>query len=216
MAQFNTEITSPGLPVTPASGAHDVVRLQEWLVVHGINVGSNAGVPPGSPAAAGIDGGFGNGTQAGCSAFAAANGLANGAVDAVFWQKLTGGMAAAFSFRSTMPKIEDAVVETAESIKEKPPRRAAGRQPAVGQDKFGPWVRAYCLGQSVECVSGIAVGEEAFAAFNRSGPSTSIRPRYCRCSCPRSSRPPRTRAGSCRERAERPSRRARSSSSREC
>jgi len=174
MVQFNTEITSPGLPVTPASGAHDVVRLQEWLVVHGVNVGSNPGVPPGSPAAAGIDGGFGNGTQAGCSAFAAANGLPNGAVDAVFWQKLTGGMAAAFSFRSTKPKIEDAVVETAElHLKEKPleARRMVGNQ-LLGQDNSGPWVRAYCLGQSVEWCQGAASQwvKQAFAALNRPVP----------------------------------------------
>jgi hypothetical protein len=171
MAHFNTEITAPSLPIAPASDPRDVIRLQEWLVVHKINVGSNPATPSGSPAAAGIDGGFGSGTQAGCDAFAAANGLASGAVDAAFWQKLTGGMAAAFSHRSAKADISSAVVDTAEiHLAQKPleARRQAGSQ-LLGKDNSGPWVRAYCLGQSVEWCQGAASQwvKQAFAALGQ-------------------------------------------------
>jgi hypothetical protein len=143
MAQFDIEITPPDLPIAANSGSHEVRRLQEWLVVRGLNIGANPGAPSSSPAAAGIDGGFGAGTQAGCDAFAEANGLANGAVDMAFWQALTGGMEAAFTFRSARSAIGDAVMETARMhLAQKPieaRRLVNGR--LIGQDNTGPWVR---------------------------------------------------------------------------
>jgi hypothetical protein len=174
MAQFDIEIAPPNLPITANSGGHDVIRLQEWLVVRGIIVGSNPGAPPSSPAAAGIDGGFGAGTRTGCDAFAAANGLANGTVDAAFWQALTGGIEAAFTFRSARPAIGDAVMETARThLAQKPieaRRLVNGR--LIGQDNTGPWVRAYCSGVSDEWCQGAASQwvKQAFAALNRSPP----------------------------------------------
>lgn len=171
MAQFQLEVAPPPLPITAASGSHDIVRLQEWLVVRGFNIGANPGAPIGSPAAAGIDGGFGPATQAACAAFAAANGLPNGTVDAAFWQVLTSGLLAAFNFRSSQPAIGDAVIETARAhLAQKPiesRRLVNGR--LLGQDNSGPWVRAYCLGLSDEWCQGAASQwvKQAFAALNR-------------------------------------------------
>ena len=171
MAQFNIEVTPPGLPITASSGRNDVVRLQEWLVASGINVGANPGAPSTLPAAAGIDGGFGSQTAAGCSAFAAANGLANGTVDAAFWRALTAGMGSAFSFRSTQPAVGAAVVETAQAHFARKPLEARrlvnGR--LIGKDNSGPWVRAYCAGVSDEWCQGAASQwvTQAFAALNR-------------------------------------------------
>ena len=171
MAQFNIEVTPPGLPITASSGRNDVVRLQEWLVASGINVGANPGAPSTLPAAAGIDGGFGSQTAAGCSAFAAANGLANGTVDAAFWRALTAGMGSAFSFRSTQPAVGAAVVETAQAHFARKPLEARrlvnGR--LLGKDNSGPWVRAYCAGVSDEWCQGAASQwvTQAFAALNR-------------------------------------------------
>jgi hypothetical protein len=174
MAQFDIEITPPDLPITANSGSHDVRRLQEWLVVRGLVIGANPGAPSSSAAAAGIDGGFGAATQAGCDAFAEANGLANGTVDAAFWQALTGGMEAAFTFRSARSAIGDAVMETARMhLAQKPieaRRLVNGR--LIGQDNTGPWVRAYCFGESDEWCQGAASQwvKQAFAALNRPPP----------------------------------------------
>jgi peptidoglycan hydrolase-like protein with peptidoglycan-binding domain len=174
MPHFDKEIAAPVLPITAASSPSDVIRLQEWLVARGIDVGGNPSTPADRPAAAGIDGGFGNGTKAGCSAFATANGLASAIADAVFWQKLTGGMAAAFSFRSTRPDIGSAIMETAQIHFDQKPleaRRKNGSQ-WLGQDNSGPWVRAYCLGLSVEWCQGAASQwvKQAFAALGRKPP----------------------------------------------
>ena len=99
MAQFQVEIAPPSLPITANSGGHDVIRLQEWLVVRGFNIGANPGVPLDNPAAAGIDGGFGPGTQAACTAFAMANAPAtNGEVDVAFWQAADGWHASCVHF----------------------------------------------------------------------------------------------------------------------
>jgi hypothetical protein len=174
MAQVDIEIAPPSLPIGGTSGGHDVIRLQEWLVVHGLNVGANPGIPLDQPAAAGIDGSFGSGTQAACTAFATANGLANGTVNVAFWQAITGGMQAAFTFRSGRPAIGDAVIETAQThLAQKPieaRRLVNGR--LIGQDNSGPWVRAYCLGQSVEWCQGAASQwvKQAFAALSRALP----------------------------------------------
>jgi peptidoglycan hydrolase-like protein with peptidoglycan-binding domain len=171
MAQVDIEIAPPSLPIGSTSGGHDVVRLQEWLVVHGLNVGANPGIPSDQPAAAGIDGSFGSGTQAACTAFAAANGLANGTVNVAFWQAITGGMQAAFAFRSGRSAIGDAVIETAQAHLVPKPLEARrlinGR--LIGQDNSGPWVRAYCLGQSVEWCQGAASQwvKQAFAALGQ-------------------------------------------------
>ena len=171
MAQFQVEIAPPSLPITASSGGHDVIRLQEWLVVRGFTVGANPGSPTGSAAAAGIDGGFGQNTQAACTAFAAANGLPNGTVNAAFWQALTGGMQAAFNFRSGQAAIGDALIETARThLAQKPiesRRLVNGR--LIGQDNSGPWVRAYCLGLSDEWCQGAASQwvKQAFGAQNR-------------------------------------------------
>lgn len=171
MAQCDVEIAPPVLPVTATSGGHDIVRLQEWLVARGVNAGTNPGAPSDSPAAAGIDGGFGPATQAACSAFAATSGLANGTVDAAFWQALTGGMQAAFGFRSTQAAVGPAVIETAQAhLAQKPiedRRLVNGR--LIGQDNSGPWIRAYCLGLSAEWCQGAASQwvRQAFAALGR-------------------------------------------------
>ena len=173
MAQYDVEIVPPGLPITASSGGHDVIRLQEWLVARGVNIGANPGAPIGSAAAAGIDGGFGAQTQAGCDSFATANTLA-GTVDAAFWQALTSGMRDAFTFRSTQPAVGAAVIETAQKhLAQKPieaRRLVNGR--LTGQDNSGPWVRAYCLGLSDEWCQGAASQwvKQAFTALNRPPP----------------------------------------------
>jgi hypothetical protein len=174
MAQVNVEITPPSLPITANSSGHDVVRLQEWLVVRGFNVGTNAGAPSDTPAAAGIDGGFGQGTKGGCDAFAEANKLASGTVDLAFWQALTNGMQGAFAFRSNQADIGAAVVETARHHLDQKPiearRLVNGR--LIGLDNSGPWVRAYCLGLSVEWCQGTASQwvKQAFTALGKTPP----------------------------------------------
>jgi hypothetical protein len=171
MAQFDVEIAPPTLPISSTSSPHDVVRLQEWLVVRALNVGANAGAPPSSPAAAGIDGGFGSGTSGACTAFAASNGLPDGTVNTAFWQALTGGMRAAFTYRSTHPNIGDAIIETAQThLAQKPlEARRLANGVLIGQDNSGPWVRAYCLGLSDEWCQGAASQwvKQAFAALDR-------------------------------------------------
>jgi peptidoglycan hydrolase-like protein with peptidoglycan-binding domain len=174
MAQFDIEIKPPAFPVKSDSSSRDIVRLQEWLVVRGLNVGTDPGADPRTARAAGIDGEFGNGTQGACNAFAAANGLANGTVDAAFWQKLTGGMEAAFKFRSTKPNVGDAIVETAQIHFDQKPLEARQKVGGgfVGLDNSGPWVRAYCLGHSAEWCQGAASQwvKQAFAALGRQVP----------------------------------------------
>lgn len=174
MSQHDLEISVPRLPITPNSPAHDVIRLQEWLVVRGFDVGANPGAPADLPAAAGVDGGFGAGTLAGCEAFARANGLSRQHVDREYWEHLTSGMRQAFSFKSTQARIGDAIVETAEAHLGHAPiearRLANGR--LVGLDNSGPWVRAYCSGLSVEWCQGAASQwvKQAFAALGASPP----------------------------------------------
>ena len=114
MAQFQVEVAPPSLAISPDSGGHEVIRLQEWLVVLGFDAAKNPGAPIGSAAAAGIDGGFGPGTLAACTAFGTNRGLPSNRVDAGFWEALTGGMRSAFSFRSGLPAIGDAAIETAQ------------------------------------------------------------------------------------------------------
>jgi peptidoglycan hydrolase-like protein with peptidoglycan-binding domain len=171
MAQFQVEVAPPSLPISADSGSHEVIRLQEWLVVLGFDVGANPGAPIGSAAAAGIDGGFGSGTLAACTAFGTSRGLQSNTVDAGFWEALTGGMQSAFSFHSGQPAVGDGVIETAQRhLAQKPiegRRLVNGR--LIGQDNSGPWVRAYCLGLSDEWCQGAASQwvKQAFAALNR-------------------------------------------------
>ena len=83
-------------------------------------------------------------------------------------------MRAAFTFRSSQTAIGDAVIETAQThLAQKPieaRRLVNGR--LIGQDNSGPWVRAYCLGQSVEWCQGAASQwvKQGFAALNRGLP----------------------------------------------
>lgn len=171
MAQFNTEIAAPALPIDATSSDKDILRLQEWLVVRGIGVGENANAAPGTAAAVGIDGDFGPSTLAGCATFAAAAGLPSAVVNAAFWQALTVGMAAAFAFRSAQPNVGDAVIETARAHLVQRPLEARRYVDSGlrGRDNSGPWVRAYCLGISDQWCQGAASQwvKQAFAALGR-------------------------------------------------
>ena len=82
MDQFSREIEAPTLPIDEHSSKQDIVRLQQWLVVRGFNVGEPPGVAHDTAAAVGIDGSFGAATRAACQAFASASKLADATVDA--------------------------------------------------------------------------------------------------------------------------------------
>lgn len=174
MAQSNLEIAAPTLPIDETSADRDILRLQEWLVVRGIGIGENANAAPNTGAAIGIDGNFGPSTEAGCATFAAAAGLPSAAVDAAFWQALTGGMATAFAFQATQQTVGDAVIETARAHLAQGPLEArrfidGGLK---GRDNSGPWVRAYCLGFSDQWCQGAASQwvKQAFAALGKTPP----------------------------------------------
>ena len=174
MAQFNTEIAAPPLPLDAASSDKDIVRLQEWLVVHGIGVGENANAAPGTAAAVGIDGEFGLSTQAGCATLAASAGLPTGTVDGAFWHALTAGMATAFGFQTTQQSVGEAVIETARAHLAQRPLEARRflEGGLKGRDNSGPWVRAYCLGMSDQWCQGAASQwvKQAFSALNKALP----------------------------------------------
>lgn len=172
MAQFNVETEPPTLPIGAASPDRDIVRLQEWLVVRGISVGEKSLAAPDSAAAVGIDGDFGPATEAGCATFAAAAGLTSAAVDAAFWQALTGGMDEAFNFRpAPAPTAGEAVVATARAHLARRPLEARRFVDGglKGRDNSGPWVRAYCMGYSDQWCQGAASQwvKQAFGAFGR-------------------------------------------------
>lgn len=172
MPQFSVEIAAPTLPISAASPDRDILRLQEWLVVRGMSVGEKSLATPDSAAAVGIDGDFGPATEAGCATFAAAAGLASAAVDAAFWQALTGGMDAAFNFQPA-PGLAagEAVVATARAHLAQRPLEARRFLDGglKGRDNSGPWVRAYCMGYSDQWCQGAASQwvKQAFGALGR-------------------------------------------------
>jgi peptidoglycan hydrolase-like protein with peptidoglycan-binding domain len=175
MAAFSDEIAAPATMPKQGDKGPVVKRLQEWLVVNDIDLGNAQGVPDGEASAAGIDSNYGTGTDAGCASFATANGLAAKTVDGRFWQKLTSGMQAAFTFATAKSVVGEAIIDTAQAHLAQKPREArrmvAGGR-LLGLDNSGPWVRAYCFGISDEWCQGAASTwvRQAFAALGKAPP----------------------------------------------
>ena len=213
MAQFNIEVTPPGLPITASSGRNDVVRLQEsagrerhqcrckpWRTLD---------LARQLPASTWLW----SQTAAGCSAFAAANGLAERYVDAASWRALTPAMdrpsAPLHPTRCRRCRSRDRRAHSRAAFKA---RRLVNGQ-LIGKDNSGhgcapiaPACRTVVSGR------GLAMGDAGVCCTRPAAPVPARRHgRTCRCSFHRSS--PRRTGGQVRARRRPDASAANSSSS---
>lgn len=137
---YRTELDAPVLSLARGSRGPGVLRVQEWLGLHGLGVV--------------IDGEFGPATEAALARFQAAAGLPDrlqGSVDHATWAALTAPLV-----RATLkPSADDpglfgplAVALASRYLQE--------RAREIGGDNCGPWVRHFCRGYAVPWCQGFA------------------------------------------------------------
>lgn len=134
---YLTEVRAPFLPLAYGSTDSGVVRVQEWLSLHGF--------------ATAIDGEFGPATRAAVTAFQHANPIArsgrDGEVDVATWGALIAPLINAEALPSIAEDFGDTVCRFAWAHLSAKAREAGG-------DNRGPFVRHYCRGHSVAWCQG--------------------------------------------------------------